>query len=93
MADLRSPERMWEYFPLFLCLLSRGNAVKMSTDIRRNTHAHMHAHTHAQDWDFSWWDKGVGAVGSQKVHETQDIRDKSLEAQCEFHAHAQRGMH
>lgn len=40
MADLRSPERTWEYFSLFLRLLSQENRGKMSTDTRRNTHAH-----------------------------------------------------
>jgi len=54
MADLRSPERTWEYFLLFLRLLSRGNAGKMSTDARRGTRTHsraLHTHTHTHDWD------------------------------------------
>lgn len=87
MADLRSPERTWEDFFLFLCLLSLGNRGKMSTDASRNTHTHIH--THGQD--LQWWVRGGGAIGSQKVYVTPDSRDRSLKAWHELHTHAQRG--
>lgn len=53
-----------------------------------------------QNWDLRWWERGEGgrggAVGSQKVYVTQDIRDKSPEAGVSFthtHKEAARTMH
>lgn len=40
---------------------------------------HMHTTMH-RTGDWRWWDRREGAVRSQKVYVTQDIRDKSLEA-------------
>lgn len=66
-----------------------------------NRHAHMYVHTHAHarmhtPVHKTWICNGgirVGALGSQKVYVTQDIRDKSLEAQCETHTHTKSDAH
>jgi len=88
MADLRSPERTWEHFSLFLCLLSQGNAGKMSTATHRKIDTHSHARTHPGVRKTRTGNGGIGAggaVGNQRVYVTQDFIDKSLEAQSFTH--------